>query len=190
TRSIPAGTILPPAPPWRGWQVVDNPYLNIGDAGTRDIPDIVVLAAAADHCLAAAYRGECPGVDPDELMHWRVAVRAAHQGRPVAELLEDVEQACERLRAAPVVALGERLAARDLRGEHVPELPEAAVREGMAYLATVADRGGRRKIVLGGHAPAEMVRAFLESWAPREGLVDLYGDPARGFAGGYVAVIK
>ena len=25
------------------------------------------------------------------------------------------------------------------------------------------------------------------SWAPREGLVDLYGDPARGFAGGYVA---
>src|SRR5690606_34294520 len=111
-------------------------------------------------------------------------VRAAHQGRPVAELLEDVEQARARLRAAPVVTLGERLAA-DLRGEHVPELPEAAVREGLAYLATVADRDGRRKVVLGA-ADAEMVRAFLESWAPREGLVDIYGDPARGFAGGYV----
>src|SRR5690606_33311228 len=128
------------------------------------IHDAVIWSAAADHCLAAAYRGECPGVDPDELMHWRVAVRAAHQGRPVAELLEDVEQACERLRAAPVVALGERLAARDLRGKHVPELPEAAVREGMVYLATVADRDGREKVVLGGHADAEMVRAFLESW--------------------------
>src|SRR5690606_3670863 len=153
----------------------------------RIIPQRYVFAAAADHCLAAAYRGECPGVDPDALMRWRVEARAAYQGRPVAELLEDVEQSRARLRAAPVVALGERLTARDLRGEHVPELPEAAVREGLAYLATVADRDGRRKIVLGGHAPAEMVRAFLESWAPSRGLIDLYGDPARGFAGGYVA---
>ena len=86
-----------------------------------------------------------------------------------------------------MVALGERLTARDLRGEHVPELPEAAVREGMAYLATVTDRDGRRKVVLGGHADAETVRAFLERWAPHEGLVDLYGDPARGFAGGYIS---
>src|SRR5690606_23556480 len=99
----------------------------------------------------------------------------------------DVEQARARLRAAPVVALGERLVARDLRGQHVQELPEAAAREGLAYLASVVDRDGRRKVVLGGRADAEMVRAFLESWAPREGLVDLYGDPARGFAGGYVA---
>src|SRR5690606_27510283 len=30
------------------------------------IPDDIVYTAAADHCLAAAYRGECPGVDPDE----------------------------------------------------------------------------------------------------------------------------
>jgi len=150
------------------------------------IPADHVLAAAADHCLAAAYRGECPGVDPDELMRWRVAVRAAHQGRPVDELIEDVEQARARLRAAPVVALSESLAARDLRGEYVPELPEAAVREGMAYLATVADRDGRQKVVLGA-ADAETVQAFLEQWAPREGLVNLYGDPARGFAGGYAA---
>lgn len=176
-----------PPPSW----AVSIQFDDIRAAIYRLIPQSYVFTAAADHCLAAAYRGECPGVDPDELMRWRVAVRAAHQGRSELDLLEDVEQACERLRAAPVVELGSppngRLAARDLRGEHVPELPEAAVREGMVYLATVADRDGRQKIVLGGHAPAEMVRAFLESWAPREGLVDLYGDPARGFAGGYVA---
>src|SRR5690606_32910939 len=46
----------------------------------RLIPQSYIFAAAADHCLAAAYRGECPGVDPDALMRWRVAVRAAHQG--------------------------------------------------------------------------------------------------------------
>lgn len=35
------------------------------------IPHDLVLAAAADYCLAAAIRGECPGVDPDDLMRWR-----------------------------------------------------------------------------------------------------------------------
>src|SRR5690606_24433639 len=45
------------------------------------IPDDLVYTAAADHCLGAAYRGECPGVDPDALMHWRVAQRATFQGR-------------------------------------------------------------------------------------------------------------
>lgn len=34
------------------------------------IPRPLIYAAAADHCLAAAYRGECPGVDPDALMRW------------------------------------------------------------------------------------------------------------------------
>lgn len=31
------------------------------------IPLDLVYVAAADHCLGAAYRGECPGVDPDAL---------------------------------------------------------------------------------------------------------------------------
>lgn len=150
------------------------------------IPTQYVLAAAADHCLAAAYRGECPGVDPDALMHWRIAVRAAHQGRNVEDVMVDVDRARVRLREAPRILLAERVASRDLRGEHVPELPEAAAREGLAYIATVTDRDGRRKIVLGA-ADAETVRAFMERWAPCEGLVDIYGDPARGFAGGYVA---
>jgi hypothetical protein len=45
--------------------------------GSVWIPQRYVLAAAADHCLAAAYRGECPGVDPDALMRWRVAPSGA-----------------------------------------------------------------------------------------------------------------
>jgi len=199
------------------------------------IPADHVLAAAADHCLAAAYRGECPGVDPDALMRWRVESRAAFQGRSVEEVLADVERAREALRAAPTVRLADGIDVRDMReaytvqtvlvvpfvegatvdsagvgdatfvvfgpraegawdegGHHtfvergVAELPEAGAREGLAYIATVTERGGRQKVVLGA-ADAEMVRAFLESWAPAQGLVDIYGDPARGFAGGYLA---
>src|SRR5690606_42081711 len=55
------------------------------------IPDRYVLAAAADHCLAAAYRGECPGVDPDALMRWRVESRAAFQGRRSEEHTSELQ---------------------------------------------------------------------------------------------------
>src|SRR5690606_35947049 len=51
----------------------DTPY------GQVDVPEALLLVAAADHCLAAAYRGECPGVDPDKLMQWRVETRAEFQ---------------------------------------------------------------------------------------------------------------
>src|SRR5690606_11308448 len=131
-----------------------------------------IHAAAADHCLAAAYRGECPGVDPDELMRWRVAMRANFQGRSAEELLADVERARAALREAPSIDLGAGTSVRDMRGTFVPELPEAAVRDGVAYLGVVTDRDGRRKVVLGGHTTPEMVRAFLDAWAPSQGLTD------------------
>lgn len=198
------------------------------------IPRPIILAAAADHCLGAAYRGECPGVDPDELMRWRVESRAAFQRRPVEEVLADVEEAIEEIRCAPTlrdvrtiehrrvveaweydrVCNGQRpdpdtwyrrraealdavyVPPReledvlDLRGYEVPELPEAAAREGVAYLATVAERDGRTKVVLGGHTTPEVVRAFMDQWAPAHGLSGVYGDPARGFAGAYMPEVK
>lgn len=181
------------------------------------VPRQLVLTAAADHCLGAAYRGQCPGIDPDELMRWRAESRAAFQQRPVAEVLADIERAKETVLSAPYVtvreadaydvygqladwsgyppvAWGDALTVRDLRGAGrvdargggVPELPEAALRLGEGYLAGPLETpDGRHKLVCSG--TAEQVRAFIEHWAPSQGLVDLYGDPMRGFAGGYLA---
>lgn len=171
------------------------------------IPTEVLLAAAADHCLAAAYRGECPGVYPDQLMRWRAESRARFQGRSVEAVLDDIERAREALRAAPRLPLAilreddwirdeldaanadfeEQVTVADLRGQDVPELPEAAAREGRAFLATVRERDGRQKVVLQAATP-DQVRVFVDCWAREEGLVDIYGDPARGFAGGYLPV--
>jgi len=201
----------------------------------RIIPPPYIFAAAADHCLAAAYRGECPGVDPDALMRWRVEQRAAHQGRSVEDVLADVELARAALREAPRIDLGAGLSVCDMReaytvqtvlvvpfvegasvdsagvgdakfvvfgpraegawdegGHHtfvergVAELPEAAAREGVCFVARLPGPGGRTKIVCQAGSP-EQIRTFMTVWAPREGLVDIYGDPARGFAGGYMS---
>jgi hypothetical protein len=171
---------------------------------TRIIPSDLLLVAAADHCLAAAYAGLCPGVDVEVFGDWRIATRAVHQFRGRDEVLADVLLAQERIRRAPSVSLdGVSVAAKlregyppscasallvaDLRGEEIPELPEAACRLGVAYLATPKPGpDGRRKVVLQ-CATAEQLAAW-PAWAAENGIIDCYGgDPARGFAGGYLA---
>lgn len=168
-------------PPNRYWEAssLGQVCFILGEPPTRELR----LVAAADHCLEAAYRGRCPGVDPDELMRARVSWRASFQGRPEVEVLRDVEAAREALRRAPRIVIG-GVGVADLRDRVVPELPEAAARDGIPFISIVPDRSGRRKIVLQA-APREAVLAFTSLWAPAEGVVDVYGDPERGFAGGF-----
>jgi hypothetical protein len=151
-----------------------------GLCGAMQLSEDMILPAAADHCLGHAYAGRCPGVDPDELLRWRVSVRAAQQGRPEVALLEDIERA----RIALIEAT--QCPWPDLRNRHVPELPEAACRYGYCYLASITDPAGRQKVVFGGATTPDDVRRFLGEWAPAHGLVDCYGVPERGFAGGYL----
>jgi hypothetical protein len=143
------------------------------------------LVAAADHCLAAAYQGRCPGVDPDRLMAWRAASRAAFQGRPVEDILRDVEAGRKALREAPELQIAPGVFVKDLRGIKVPELPEASAREAVCFIADgLPDGEGRVKVVCQSGTPAQ-ISAFM-SWAPTQGMVDVYGDPQRGFAGAYI----
>lgn len=171
------------------WVVWYNGYDNEKSYGVLVVPEDYVMAAAADHCLAAAYKGMCPGVHPDDLMRWRVESRSSFQRRSAEELLADIEAAREVLRSAPELVLDSRecdIVAKDLRGIKVSELPEASAREGMCFVSDgLKGSDGRTKVVCqsGSH---DQIYAFMEIWAPANGLVDVYGDPARGFAGGYI----
>lgn len=162
------------------------------------IPRELVLTAAADHCLGAAYRGECPGVDPDALLEFRIEQRAQFQGVSPDAIRASISAAREELQAAEVIPLlpeassyddperHDACVAADMRGPVVPELPEAATRDGMAYIAgPLVGPDGRSKFTCSG--TAEVVEAFMRVWGPANGLTDIYGDPARGFAGGYAA---
>jgi len=151
------------------------------------VPHDLVLAAAADHCLGAAYRGECPGVEPDDLMEWRAESRAKYQGRQVADVLADIRYAQQELRTAKKLTIGGWTLheVRDMRRDKpIPELPEAATRLGLGYIAgPIPAPDGREKYTCSG--TFEQVKLFMELWAPANGLVGIYGDPVRGFAGGY-----
>lgn len=187
------------------------------------IPHDLVLTAAADHCLGAAYRGECYGVDPDTLLRWRVSSRARHQHRVDSErgtakgdvshyevlIRERIAAARLALETAPRIPLVQvweadhaydhdwsrsvcdgcswidDLYVADMRRDTpVDELVEAATRDGVSYIAgPFVGPDGRRKFTASG--PSEVIEAFMTYWAPRNGLTGIYGDPARGFAGGY-----
>lgn len=147
------------------------------------VPEDYVFAAAADQCLAAAYRRECPGVDPDDLMEWRIAVRASFQQIPEDELMALVRAAMEALEAAPKIKFA-GVSVADMRERQIPEIPEASARLGIPFLGRVKDPRGGMKVVLQS-APPEAVQAFLNGEGFAGKLVRRYGDPARGFAGGF-----
>jgi hypothetical protein len=144
-------------------------------------------AAAADHCLAAAYRGRCPGVDPRDLIKWRAGIRSSFQGLTLEEFERNVARA-GRYVSSPVhprIMLGGKEVV-DLRpiGVTVPEIPEAAARDGIAFLAEVDGADGERKVILQ-VSDGRAIRVFLGGWADAQGYGRLYGDPARGICGGY-----
>lgn len=175
------GFDLPPEQYWEGSSI--GQVCNL--LGVDPTPELRMVAAA-DHCLGAAYKGKCPGVNVTKLAIWRAEERAAFQRRHVDDILEDVHTAIKALHAAPESDLAPGAAdLRSLPGGTVAELPEASVITGKAAVALVTERDGRKKVVLLGASP-EQVLAFRER-APGAGLVGQYdGGPNRGFAGAYL----
>ena len=141
-----------------------------------------LLIAAGDHCPAAAYRSECPGVDVDALMAWRAETRAAFQKRSVSEVIEDV------LTTSSIVEenvteesyIGGILSNVTSLGE-IPELPEASLRTGVPVLYRLFDKRAEQwKEGLLGGSP-EQVNTFKTHWESKG--YKPYGVPVRGFAG-------
>lgn len=137
------------------------------------------LVAAADHCLADAYAGRCPGIDPDELQTYRMQTRAKAQNRTVSDVQKDVQQAKIKLTLAPVIQIA-GVSVADCRGQTIPELPEAAARMQTPFISDFMLTDGRIKVGLMS-APQNVVQTWMQTC----GLNDLYGDPARGYAGGF-----
>lgn len=138
------------------------------------------IIAAADHCLRYAYAGLCPGVDPEELAAWRERSRAEARGITIEEMRGRIEAAMQALRDAPRIIVGGEEVAWFPPGTQPEEIPEASARLGIPF-CYVRREGSRAKCGIMSAAPH-----VIEAWMRECGLNHIYGDPARGFAGGYL----
>lgn len=136
------------------------------------------VIAAADHCPTQAYQGQCPGVNPQELAYWRTLSRAARRGVTAEEMDKAILEAAEMLRNAERIDFcGETIAwMSDRKGE----ITEASARHGIPFMYMEPMPDGRVKMGIMGAQPH-----VIEAWMNECGLNQVYGDPARGYAGGY-----
>lgn len=147
----------------------------------EDILWEIKLAAAADHCLGHAYAGLCPGINPGELALWRAITRAEHQKVQPREIIERVTQAKKEIAQLPTVTIGD-WTFRDAGRKKIRELPEASAQLGIPVQYEMDERDGRVKVgILGGCA--DLIQTWMDHHSDH--LEDVYGDPERGYAGGY-----
>lgn len=138
------------------------------------------LLAAADHCLTAAYRGICPGVDPHELLFLRAAWQAKMSGRSLGDLVAGILAAARQVERHFDSELGEALF---LDPTTVPrDLPEGSAYTGRPVRYRQWTPGGDIKEMLKGATPEHITRFMAEHAAA--GRV-VYGNPWRGYAGAY-----
>lgn len=141
------------------------------------------LIAASDHCPTQAYKGLCPGVSPKDLADWRRASRAERRKVSV-ETMELAIQSAKAFLDQPsesVEFCGHQFPwAVDLRSSS--EISEASARFGIPFMYQEREDSGRTKFGIVG-ASHEIVAAWMRDC----GLKDVYGNPYRGYAGGYSA---
>lgn len=183
------GYSLPPEKFWEAsslGQMIKTLGIQEDVEGREDL----LMIAAGDHCPVDAYAGRCLGIDPKRFAIFRIEQITRFSGKSTKEIAEEICRAvikiiAEEMNVSPVEGVV------DVRhyGE-IPQLPEAALRLGHAYLAEIPERDrnrqktGNRKVILGGHTTPKQVEEFL-SWARSLGnrIGEPYGNPTRGYAG-------
>lgn len=173
------GYDLPPASYWKGSSLGQVCEL-IGVRPSRELR----MAAAADHCLSAAYQGLCPGVDRLEFRRWRLKMKARWKRVDVQALADRVSEAVDLLASMKKVRVGEYEFV-DALDHRAHEIAEASAILGYPVMYAIEDqRTGLIKVgALNGSA--EMMRAWMDYAHQVMKLKDVYGSPVRGYAGGY-----
>lgn len=149
--------------------------------------------AALDHCMVHARRGKCPKVDPvvlKTMSRQHIAFRKKVAADDVESCIHEMR---EVINSSPVI----RMRKQDVIDlTSVPlgvgySLEYLCTQEALADLNKVAlirtkNRAGHvDKVLICGAVTKETVKFFMKVWAKRNGLINIYGVPERGYAGGY-----
>lgn len=139
------------------------------------------LLAAADHCLTAAYQGECPGVDPHELLFLRASWRARTSGRTLGDVVEGILDAAKQVERHYDAEFEESVFTDPTAVP--PDLAEGAAYTGRAVRYRELLPDGELKEMLKGAAPDHIERFMAAHRAQGR---ETYGNPHRGYAGAYL----
>ena len=142
------------------------------------------LIAAADHCLTAAYQGQCEGVDPSELLWSRASWKGARMGLSVGEAAEAIMNAAQECKRAWRDDIGASVFSEPMK--EVPFLlAEGAAVAGLPILySQLLDTGEVKRMAKG--FVQERIREIMDGWQASG--MKVYGNPARGYAGSYEPV--
>lgn len=159
----------------------------------------ILLASAIDHGLAAAYRGEIPGILPDDVYQSQVGLmildfkrsRECIDGEIAGERLIIRNGGLPRLN---FIADGNSYEIVDYREKDIHDsyeylcVREAALLEGVGMLVSRVFRilnNPRKGEMFVAHMPPPVIRSFLEKKIYPH-LEDRFGVPERSYAGGYL----
>lgn len=193
-----------PADYWKG-SSVGQLHIMLGLEGTHEAHVI----AAIDHCINAAYRGECvlkstgEVIAPDEILNRQLMGMCLHTGRPIELLKETLETWRKRLRDNTPTPHRTRAGI-----QHVHEFVHRTITEFWEYLcareAALIERvcavvitkfhepecDPELKLNIVGHPSADFIERFLAGSELYPTVINRYGSPARGYGGGYVTAKK
>lgn len=139
------------------------------------------LLCAADHCLSDAYKGLCPGVEPDELLFMRAAWKAkifnVGLGEVMDGIMNSVKVICSSINVNTGVSeIMDPTSINDFTSE-------AAAYAGVPIMyQSVSDSGDIKQMFKGGSP--QQIRDFMKEH--RENGNKVYGNPHRGYAGSYL----
>lgn len=149
------------------------------------VPYEYKYAAAADHCLANAYKGACPAIDVEALKLWRLTKLAAFKNMTTCNLIDLIAGEEVVLKKCPVIMLGEHEVI-DARQEELYHSKEAGANIGKPLLTSKELSGGAgAKLMLQATNP-ELISYFMEEWADLMHMTSVYGNRNRGIAGGFI----
>jgi len=149
--------------------------------------------AAADHCLAAAVQGECPGVYGPDVVYHRIHEIAAEFNLDSHAVEMRVQSFCRKMPRASVKIFDEQ-EVLDLRryrfafkkGKYSIDLlilQVALAMEGKAALVCFTHQDNTPEVImLTGYVREKTVYAFWD-WTKKQGLVNHFGVPLRGHGG-------
>lgn len=142
--------------------------------------------AAADHCLVAAYRGKCPGIDPHKMLAFRLN-KHAHMGWRFIGITM-VSHYRLLLKAEKIFLDSTDESSKvslllNFRNNQLKLMNDAAGYFKLPFLSYNKQNG---KVFCSG--PKNVIEAFISVFAKKRKITIEYGAPNRGFVGGITEI--